>query len=590
MHETTIQTRLGLGCNIAFHRLVRGKMVARVYPISSSQGEFSIMHIEHNFEADLMALEENEIVLVNNADLREDSNRKCWAVAADFETRLAGALETRFGRKLRRAHEFSAERGHGFIGSQREGSDIFARIPETAPLIVLVTTWQYSHHVAACIARHKGPVLLLANFDGTWPGLVGMLNLAGTLTGLGVTYSRLWSERFDDEFFFNGLDAWLKEGRIEHDLSYLTSITAEHPALSSPDAQQGVAVAKASLRSKEIIGLFDIGCMGMINGLFPMKSMIDIGMPVEILSQSDLLVEMARVPQALREECLAWYEARGMRFDFGNDEKTDLTRNQVLEQCAMMIAVARYAVRFGLTAVGVQYQQGLARCCAASDFAEGAIGSTERFPIPDESGAIIRAGEPIPHANEVDMGSAIPQVLMFRLLSALGMPAETTLHDVRWGSDYEGTFYWDFEISGAVPFGHIKGGIAGATGYRQQPAIFPLGGSTIAGQCKAGRFLWARAFYVGTDVYLDCGTGHAYELPSDEFNRRRNATSPEWPLLNAVLDGVSRDKLMAGHQSNHITVGYVDADRCQETFRAFVAQALTHGMKVRVAGSAASLL
>ncbi len=548
------------------------------------------MHMNHSFEADLIALEENEIVLVNNADLREDSNRKCWAVAADFEARLSAALETRFGKRLHRAHDFQAERGHGFIGSQREGSDIFSRIPETAPLIVLVTTWQYSHHVAACIARHKGPVLLLANFDGTWPGLVGMLNLAGTLTGLCVTYSRLWSERFDDDFFFNGLDAWLKTGRIDHDLSHLAPIAADHAVLSCSAGQQGIAVAQASLRNKEIIGLFDIGCMGMMNGLFPMKSMVDIGMPVEILSQSDLLVEMARVPEALREECLAWYEARGMRFVLGTDEKTELTRKQVLEQCAMMIAVARYAVRFGLTAVGVQYQQGLARCCAASDFAEGAIGSAERFPIPDETGAIIRAGEPIPHANEVDMGSAIPQVLMYRLLSAFGMSAETTLHDVRWGSDYEGTFYWDFEISGAVPFGHLRGGIAGATGYRQQPAIFPLGGATIAGQCKAGRFLWARAFYIGTDVYLDCGTGHAYELPTEEFSRRRNATSPEWPLLNAVLDGVSRDQLMGGHQSNHITVGYVDEGKVEDVFRAFVAQAITHGMKVRVAGSAKSHL
>lgn len=189
-------------------------------------------------------------------------------------------------------------------------------------------------------------------------------------------------------------------------------------------------------------------------------------MPVEVLSQSDLLVEMARVPDSLREECLSWYESRGMTFRFGSDPATELTHEQVKEQCTMMIAMARYVDRFGLSAVGVQYQQGLARCCAASDFAEGAIGSTERFPIPAEDGRIIRPGKPIPHANEVDMGSAIPQVLMFRLLDSLGLPSETTLHDVRWGSEYEDTFIWDFEISGAVPFEHLKDGIKGTTGFR----------------------------------------------------------------------------------------------------------------------------
>ena len=56
----------------------------------------------------------------------------------------------------------------------------------------------------------------------------------------------------------------------------------------------------------------------------------------------------------------------------------------------MLIALGRFVDRFGLSAVGVQYQQGLARCCAASDFAEGAIGNAERFPIPTADGRIVR--------------------------------------------------------------------------------------------------------------------------------------------------------------------------------------------------------
>ena len=146
-----------------------------------------------------------------------------------------------------------------------------------------------------------------------------------------------------------------------------------------------------------------------------------------------------------------------MRFEFGSDPATELTREQVLEQCAMLIALGRFVDRFGLSAVGVQYQQGLARCCAASDFAEGAIGNAERFPIPTADGRIVRPGKAIPCINEVDMGTAIPQTMLWRLLDSLGLPAETTLHDIRWGSEFEGTFYWDLEISGAVPFAHLEG-------------------------------------------------------------------------------------------------------------------------------------
>ncbi|AHG21532.1 signal transduction protein [Chania multitudinisentens RB-25] len=533
--------------------------------------------------------QQQEILLVTNADLRESANLACWPVQQAFEEKLQAALE-RNGYRMLRAHPVDTERGHGFISSQRQGSDLFAQIDPDAPLIVLLTAWQYSHHIAPSLTRHRGPVLLLANFDGTWPGLVGMLCMAGSLTSLGKHYSRLWSANFDDELFEQGLKTWLRNGAVSHPTGYLHAIAPTHRVMASEAGQKGRQVGEYILRHKAIIGLFDTFCMGMINGVFPQQAMVNIGMPIESLSQSALLVEMNKVPQELREACLTWYETRGMQFKFGDDGTKELTRSQVLEQCAMMIAMGRFVKRFGLAAVGVQYQQGLKDSCAASDFAEGAIGNAERFPIPDENGEIIWPGKAIPCINEVDMGTAIPQAMLWRLLDALGQPAETTLHDIRWGSEYQGTFYWDLEISGAVPFAHLKGGIAGATGYRQPAMFFPYGGSTLTGQGKAGRFIWARAHYEGIEVVMHIGTGHAVELPEAEFERRRRATNYEWPLLNAVLDGVSRDDLMAGHQSNHLTVAYVEEAVLPEVFSAFVAQALTQGIHVQVAGDAFTLL
>ena len=537
----------------------------------------------------LEGVEGKEIIVVTNGDLRESANTTCWPTQLKFEQKLDQAL-SKFGYKMKRLGTIHKDRGHGFISSQREGSDLFEGIDPYAPVIVLLTVWQYSHHLAPSLKHHRGPVLLLANFEGTYPGLVGMLCMAGTLTSLGRSYSRLWSETFEDTFFYQGLETWLRDGAVNHRTDYLKDIKPTHPVMSKPAGAIGRQVGEYILRHKEIVGLFDIFCMGMMNAIFPQQAMVNVGIPMEGLSQSALLVEMAKVPQELREKCLKWYEERGMKFLFGKDPKQELTRDQILEQCAMMIAMARFVKRFGLSAVGVQYQQGLKDCCAASDWAEGAIGNAERFPIPDENGDIIWPDKAIPCVNEVDMGSAIPQVMLARLLGSLGLPNETTLHDVRWGSDYNGTFYWDFEISGAVPFAHLKGGIAGATGYRQNPMFFPYGGSTIAGQGKAGRFIWARAHYEGTDVIMHIGTGTAVELPEDEFERRRKATDYGWPLLNAVLDGVSRDDLMAGHQSNHLTIAYVDEKLLPDVFQAFVAQALTQNIAVRIAGNADRLL
>lgn len=534
---------------------------------------------------DKIEVREDEVLVLTNGDLRDSANLACWAVQEEFERKLANVLAHKLDIKTVRAHNFDEVGKHGFIGGQRKGSDIFARISENTPVIILLTSWQYSHHIAPSLLTHKGPILVLANFDGTWPGLVGALNLCGSLTSLRREHSRLWSENFDDQFFYSKLAEWFEKGKIEHDVSYLKDLDVNTELLQTQPGKLGKYLGEWVLENKEIMGLFDSFCMGMINGVFPQEALCRIGMPLESLSQSMLVYEMSLIPDALKEQCLQYYIDKGMDFKFGKDEASELTKAQVLEQCAMLIAMARVYNRFGLSCVGVQYQQGLKDICAASDFAEGAIGSTDRFPIPDENGVIIQPGKPIPCINEVDMGTAIPQTMLYRLLDTLELPSETTLHDIRWGSEYEGTFYWDFEISGNVPFEHIKGGIKGATGYRQPAMYFKKGGSTISGQCKSGRFIWARAHYQGLDVYLHIGTGEAHELPQEEFQRRLDSTTSVWPLMNVTLDGVSKNQLMAGHQSNHITVAYVPEERLAEVTTALATMGLTQGMKVQLAGT-----
>ena len=56
-----------------------------------------------------------------------------------------------------------------------------ATLDPEAPLIVAEAVWQYSHHVLAGLTTHRGPILTVANWSGQWPGLVGLLNLNGSL-------------------------------------------------------------------------------------------------------------------------------------------------------------------------------------------------------------------------------------------------------------------------------------------------------------------------------------------------------------------------------------------------------------------------
>ncbi len=76
-------------------------------------------------EAGLITPQPGEVLMVTNADLREPANVTCWPTQKLFEERLETALET-LGYRLRRAHPVNEQRGHGFISSQKEGSELFA--------------------------------------------------------------------------------------------------------------------------------------------------------------------------------------------------------------------------------------------------------------------------------------------------------------------------------------------------------------------------------------------------------------------------------------------------------------------------------
>ena len=127
------------------------------------------------------------IYLVANGDLRLSANRQCWPAQNQAEQAIMQAIR-REGRQIDRAHPYDPERQHGFIDSQKYGNQVFRNIPPHAPIVVCEAVWQYSHHILPGLFGHKGPVLTVANWSGTWPGLVGMLNLNGCLTKAGVPY------------------------------------------------------------------------------------------------------------------------------------------------------------------------------------------------------------------------------------------------------------------------------------------------------------------------------------------------------------------------------------------------------------------
>jgi hypothetical protein len=522
------------------------------------------------------------VYVVANGDLRLTTNVKTWPKQQEVEAQFAAAVAA-LGWQVQRAHGVNPVTGHGFIDHQRYGMDVFQNIPRDAPLAVVESVWQYSHHLLAGLRDHEGPILVVANFAGDFPGLVGLLNLTGSMTKIGLKHSALWSQDFTDEWARGRLQTWLETGEIVHDTSHVRDL----PTLpDSPEKTLGEALAAQLQDEKAIMAVFDEGCMGMYNAIFDDELVNPLGLYKERLSQSALVAEMNQVTDAEAAAVRAWLDAAGMKFYVEKgDEKDVLTNAQLHSQFKMYIAAVRIADDFGADLVGIQYQQGLKDMVPASDLVEGLLNNVERPPVTSRDGSrLLYDGRALPHFNEVDEGVAVDALITNRVWRAMGLDPATTLHDVRWGDDWEGQFVWVLEISGSVPASHL-GGYQNAYSMRQQYYFFPLGGGTLSGVSKPGEIVWSRVFIEGGRLHVDLGRGTCIAMPPEEVQRRLDSTNPEWPIMNAVLHGVSRDQLLARHKANHLNVVYApDAETADQALVAKAAMFTALGIEVHLAG------
>jgi hypothetical protein len=415
-----------------------------------------------------------------------------------------------------------------------------------------------------------------------------MLNLNGSLTKAGVPYSTLWSESFKDEYFLSRLKTWLEGKPVVHDQSHVRSLASLQ--LPPESEQLGQSLAQKLKREKAIMGVFDEGCMGMFNAIVPDHLLNPTGVFKERLSQSGLYAAMRTVSEDEAKTVRAWLDNKGLQFKTGPNPETDLTDDQILDQCRMYIAALRIADEFGCSTIGIQYQQGLKDLAPASDLVEGLLNNSDRPPVKSADGRTLYDGKPLPHFNEVDECAGLDALITNQVWNALQLPPETTLHDVRYGEKFNGDFVWVFEISGAVPPAHNVDGYKGSTSERQPSMYFRLGGGSLKGVSKPGEIVWSRVFVDSGKLKADIGRARVVELPQAEVERRWQMTTPQWPIMNAVLYGITRDQMMARHKANHIQVAYApdaaSANRALATKAAFFREA---GLEVSVCGSETGL-
>ena len=115
---------------------------------------------------------------------------------------------------------------------------------------------------------------------------------------------------------------------------------------------------------------------------------------------------------------------------------------------------------------------------------------------------------------------------------------------------------------------------------------FRLGGGTVKGVSKPGEIVWSRVFVEdGKLCTATSASAKVVELPQEETERRWSETTPQWPIMHAVLYGVTRDQMMARHKSNHIQVVYAPNEKqAHRACRIKAAMLAELGLEVHLCG------
>ncbi len=490
-------------------------------------------------------------------DYRPRPNELALPLVEASTRQLERALD-RLGRRHRRVP--------GLLTKPHESIERLGPIDE--PLIGVYAHWVYGPHTTDGVVGKDSPLLLASNFSGTWPGLVGLLNTAACLESGDRRASRAWTDAADwsrDEVFMERLAAWCAQGEGR----YPTRALREPPATPAGAAALAATVHEEFRRRRALVLMLGDTSMGMINGYLGPRWLNRVGFAEHKVDQAWIIERGRDIDERRIDDALAFVRDRGVSFHYGIEGAHDYDVNATREQLRDYLAVLDLVDEFRADCIGWQYQLGLIRARAPSDFAEGLFNSTCR---PESNGATIV------DATEADQGNVLPMEMMKRLLKARGLHQAVFFHDIRWGGEHEGRFLWvllNSGSSGAYAFNHDPDSLRGVHSFRQPSTYFPVPGGTFAGESLPGDVTWSRAYLCGGELWMDIGRGSVVELPREKRDAWWHGTTREWPFMAADI-GLSKQSLMMTYMSNHIAVAYGDI------FEEMVSLSKSLGYRVRV--------
>lgn len=369
------------------------------------------------------------------------------------------------------------------------------------------SVWTFPHFTMLAAAATPGPILMVANIDPQFPGMVGMLAGGGALDQIGRVHSRAWGD--------------LADPAVQHRI--LTQVRA--------------ATAVQGLRGSTF-GRIGGRPMGMYTATANTDQWMKVfGVDVEEIDQWEIVRRSENADPKRVRAGREWIEkhAAGVHYD-GDKLTPELLERQIRSYYAMRELIDEWNLDFS----GIKGQPELTNNFCTMDITEAFLNDPYDWEGPKETHVT---------STEADMDGAMSMQIL-KLLS--GSPA--LFADVRhYHADKD---VWDLANSGQHATWYAARSDDPAenmskVNFYPEVFYFPAGGASVQHLAAPGAMTFARLTRLDGEYRMHVMRGGLENYDAATNERMMRASTFEWPHAFARLN-TSAEDFLTRFGSNHI--------------------------------------
>ncbi len=434
------------------------------------------------------------------SDGRDFVERDVHDFATAAETAIAGRLEAE-------GHEVI--RGDGPLWTSEVATTEGRRLADARPDLTIFhyPVWAFPHFSMLAAEASRGPLLLLANVDPQFPGMVGMLAAGGALDQIGRAHARAWGD--------------IRESTV------LDRVLVQVRAAAAVGALRGATFGRIGGRP-----------MGMYTAVAnPDQWMRTFGVDVEEIDQWEIVRRADTVEASRVREGRVWLErnAAGVHYD-GRQLTPELLERQVRSYYAMRELIDEWHLDFS----GIKAQPELTNHFATMDVTEAFLNDPYDWDGPKQSHVC---------ATEADMDGALTMQLLKNLSHTPVLFADVRHYHADRG-------IWDLCNSGEHATWYAARSDDPLENLRRvhlypEGFYFPAGGASIHHLAAPGECTFARLTRLDGRYRMQVlrGALETYDQRTNEVLMRQSTY--EWPHAFARLR-VEASEFLERYGSNHI--------------------------------------